>query len=99
MAGMKVTLSAAMRARDVSRPRPEDEEAAEQAGTRRDSGGSAPRPAGGPASREAGGDSRPPAASARPREDSGSRGDRGGRGGRAGRKNAGSGGRGRRKRR
>ena len=28
---MKVTLSAAMRARDVSRPRPEDEEAAREA--------------------------------------------------------------------
>jgi hypothetical protein len=28
---MKVTLSAAMRARDVSRPRPEDEEAARRA--------------------------------------------------------------------
>jgi len=28
MAGMKVTLSAAMRARDVSRPRADDEEAA-----------------------------------------------------------------------
>ena len=96
MAGMKVTLSAAMRARDVSRPRPEDEEAAEQARTRRDSGGSAPRPAGGPASRDASSDSPPPTASARPREDGGSRGDRGGR---AGRKNAGSGGRARRKRR
>ena len=44
MAGMKVTLSAAMRARDVSRPRPEHEEAAERAEARRDSGGSAPRP-------------------------------------------------------
>jgi hypothetical protein len=31
MPGMKVTLSAAMRARDVSRPAPEDEEAAERA--------------------------------------------------------------------
>jgi hypothetical protein len=31
MAGMKVTLSAAMRARDVSRPRADDEEAARRA--------------------------------------------------------------------
>jgi hypothetical protein len=31
MAGMKVTLSAAMRARDVSRPTAEDEEAARKA--------------------------------------------------------------------
>jgi hypothetical protein len=97
MAGMKVTLSAAMRARDVSRPRPEDEEAAAQAGPRpaasRDSGGSAPRAAGGPAPGDAGAGSRPPDASARPREDDGYR------GGRAGRKNAGSGGRPRRKRR
>jgi hypothetical protein len=101
MAGMKVTLSAAMRARDVSRPRPEDEEAAEQAGTRRDTGGSAPRPAGGPSSPapgDAAGDGRPPADRAR-REDGGSRGDRGDRARRAGRKNAGSGGRARRKRR
>jgi hypothetical protein len=42
---MKVTLSAAMRARDVSRPRPEDEEAAQRtdqaaaAGPSRDRGG------------------------------------------------------------
>ena len=32
MAGMKVTLSAAMRARDVSRPRPDDVAAVEAAG-------------------------------------------------------------------
>ena len=31
---MKVTLSAAMRARDVSRPRPEDEEAVREAAKR-----------------------------------------------------------------
>ncbi len=37
MAGMKVTLSAAMRARDVSRPSPDDEAAAEQAEARRES--------------------------------------------------------------
>lgn len=37
---MKVTLSAAMRARDVSRPTAEDEEAAEQAAQR---GGNRPR--------------------------------------------------------
>ena len=30
MPGMKITLNAAMRARDVSRPRPEQEAAAEQ---------------------------------------------------------------------
>ena len=30
MPGMKITLDAAMRARDVSRPRPEQEAAAEQ---------------------------------------------------------------------
>ena len=40
MASMKVTLSAAMRARDVSRPRPEDEEAARQAGQQRPAAGS-----------------------------------------------------------
>ena len=55
MAGMKITLSAAMRARDVSRPGPEDEEAAERAGARRNSGGSAPRPSRGTGSPDAGG--------------------------------------------
>jgi len=51
MAGMKITLSAAMRARDVSRPRPEQlAEAAEreQPAAAEDSaappGGEAPRP-------------------------------------------------------
>jgi hypothetical protein len=42
MAGMKVTLSAAMRARDVSRPHDEHEEAAEEADAR----AAAQRPAG-----------------------------------------------------
>ncbi len=67
MPGMKVTLSAAMRARDVSRPRPEDEEAAERADP--------PRPAGGPPrSRAAGNPSgEQPAAGAQPREDSAGR--------------------------
>jgi hypothetical protein len=41
---MKVTLSAAMRARDVSRPRPEDEEAAREGGAPRKAGNSAARP-------------------------------------------------------
>ncbi len=40
MPGMKVTLSAAMRARDVSRPAPEHEQAAERAA---ESGGDRPR--------------------------------------------------------
>ena len=88
MAGMKVTLSAAMRARDVSRPSPDDEAAAEQAEARREAGGSAPKSADGNA---------PPDISrennARPREDSGNW------SARPARKNAGSGGRSRRKRR
>ncbi len=42
MPGMKVTLSAAMRARDVSRPTAEDQEAAEQTAAR----ASLPSPAG-----------------------------------------------------
>jgi hypothetical protein len=46
---MKVTLSAAMRARDVSRPRPEDEEAAREAGSPRKAGSTGARP--GPADR------------------------------------------------
>jgi hypothetical protein len=46
MPGMKVTLSAAMRARDVSRPHEDHEEAAEEADAR----AAAPRPAG-PAAR------------------------------------------------
>ncbi|MGO9784577.1 MAG: hypothetical protein ACLPKE_25700 [Streptosporangiaceae bacterium] len=46
MAGMKVTLSAAMRARDVSRPTAEDQEAAEEAAA---AASPAPRP--GPAAR------------------------------------------------
>jgi hypothetical protein len=41
---MKVTLSAAMRARDVSRPRPEDEEAARQAAAPRKADGTGARP-------------------------------------------------------
>lgn len=75
--GMKVTLSAAMRARDVSRPRREDEAAAEQAQDRPAGGGGPARGAGGPA-RGRGGPARggstdgsPPAA--RAREDGGSR--------------------------
>jgi hypothetical protein len=79
MPGMKVTVSAAMRARDVSRPGPEDEAAAERAQD--------PRPRGG-APRGDGRDSNPPAA--RGREDSGSREARpsrkGGAGGRSRRK-------------
>ena len=43
MAGMKVTLSAAMRARDVSRPTAEDEEAARKADG---AGASGPGPSG-----------------------------------------------------
>jgi hypothetical protein len=45
---MKVTLSAAMRARDVSRPRPEDEEAAretaKEAASQPPAGNTRPRP-------------------------------------------------------
>jgi hypothetical protein len=41
---MKVTLSAAMRARDVSRPRPEDEEAAREGASPRKAGNSGARP-------------------------------------------------------
>jgi hypothetical protein len=95
MAGMKVTLSAAMRARDVSRPRPDDEAAAEQAEARRESGGGVPPSAGG-TPQGAGGQARPDTNrenNARPREDGGNRGSR------PARKGAGSGGRPRRKRR
>jgi hypothetical protein len=95
MAGMKVTLSAAMRARDVSRPRPDDEAAAEQAEARRASGAGAPPSAGG-AGQNAGGHAQPDTNrenNARPREDGGNR------GARPARKSAGSGGRPRRKRR
>ncbi|MGA2825173.1 MAG: hypothetical protein ABSF03_03550 [Streptosporangiaceae bacterium] len=77
MAGMKVTLSAAMRARDVSRPHDEHEEAAGEADART----AAPGPAGparlpGPAPRSrtagrSGGEQ--PTAGARPREDTGGR--------------------------
>ena len=67
MPGMKVTLSAAMRARDVSRPQAEHEEAAERAG--------APRPAGTPPRSRAAGNSggEQPAADGRSREDTGGR--------------------------
>jgi hypothetical protein len=67
MPGMKVTLSAAMRARDVSRPRPEDEQAAERADP--------PRPAGGPPRSRAEGNlsGEQPAAGAQSREDSAGR--------------------------
>ena len=41
---MKVTLSAAMRARDVSRPRPEDEEAAKEAANQPPAGNTRARP-------------------------------------------------------
>ena len=41
MAGMKVTLSSAMRARDVSRPQPHHETAAQAADTRPATTGSA----------------------------------------------------------
>ena len=71
MPGMKVTLSAAMRARDVSRPQAEHEEAAQEAAER----AGAPRPGGtSPRTRAAGnsgGDQ--PAADGRSREDTGSR--------------------------
>jgi hypothetical protein len=46
MAGMKVTLSAAMRARDVSRPRPEDEEAARESATQPPAGRARPQSTG-----------------------------------------------------
>ncbi len=72
MPGMKVTLSAAMRARDVSRPQAEHEEAAareaaERAGT--------PRPAGTPPRSRAAGNSggEQPAADGQSREDAGGR--------------------------
>jgi len=74
MPGMKVTLSAAMRARDVSRPRDEHEEAAQEAAER--AGG--PRPGAALPSSRAPGNSpgksgEQPAAGARPREDTGGR--------------------------
>lgn len=69
MAGMKVTLSAAMRARDVSRPHDEHEAAAEEAGARAAAPGAAGPP---PRSRTAGNPGgEQPAAGARPREDTG----------------------------
>jgi len=77
MPDMKVTLSAAMRARDVSRPRAEHEEAAqeaaERAGTPRPAG--APRPAGTPPRSRVAGNSggEQPAADGRSREDTGGR--------------------------
>jgi hypothetical protein len=70
MPGMKVTLSAAMRARDVSRPHADHEEAAEEADAR----AAAPRPAGpAPRFRAAAGSSGAdqPAAGGRAREESG----------------------------
>jgi hypothetical protein len=77
MPGMKVTLSAAMRARDVSRPHADHEEAAEEAAAR----AAAPRPAGPPPrSRAAAGSSGThqsgtdqPAAGSRAREETGER--------------------------
>jgi len=70
MPGMKVTLSGAMRARDVSRPHADHEADAEEADAR----AAAPRPAG-PASRHRGGNSgaEQPAAGGRAREDTGDR--------------------------
>jgi hypothetical protein len=56
MAGMKITLSSAMRARDVSRPQPHHETAAQAADTELGLSST------GPASRAAGGDQRRPAA-------------------------------------
>jgi hypothetical protein len=71
MPGMKVTLSAAMRARDVSRPHADHEEAAEEADAR----AAAPRPAGpAPRFRAAGSSgAEQPAAGGRAREDTGAR--------------------------
>ena len=71
MPGMKVTLSAAMRARDVSRPQAEHEEAAQEAAER----AGAPRPGGTPPRSRAAGNSggEQPAADGRSREDTGSR--------------------------
>ncbi len=69
MPGMKVTLSAAMRARDVSRPHADHEEAAEEADAR----AAAPRPAGpAPRFRAAGSSGADqPAAGGRAREENG----------------------------
>jgi hypothetical protein len=71
MPGMKVTLSAAMRARDVSRPQAEHEQAAREAAER----AGAPRPARAPrrspAAGNSGGDQ--PAADGQSREDTGGR--------------------------
>ncbi|MGD0933953.1 MAG: hypothetical protein ABR922_05195 [Streptosporangiaceae bacterium] len=84
MPGMKVTLSAAMRARDVSRPTAEDQEAAEEAAAQA-STPSRPGPAArtrAPHSTDDAAPTRPPrspdetdgvTAGARPREDSGRR--------------------------
>ncbi len=71
MSGMKVTLSAAMRARDVSRPQAEHEEAAQEAAER----AGAPPPAGTPPRSRATGNSggERPAADGRSREDTGGR--------------------------
>jgi hypothetical protein len=71
MSGMKVTLSAAMRARDVSRPQAEHEEAAQEAAER----AGATRPAGTPPRSRATGNSggEQPAADGRSREDTGGR--------------------------
>ena len=82
MPGMKVTLSAAMRARDVSRPQAEHEQAAQEAAER----AGAPRPAGPPPRPRAAGDSgagdsgaaghpagEQPAAGTRSHEDTGGR--------------------------
>jgi len=71
MPGMKVTLSAAMRARDVSRPQAEHEEAAQEAAER----AGTPRPAGAPPPSRAAGNSggEHPEADGRSREDTGGR--------------------------
>ena len=69
MPSMKVTLSAAMRARDVSRPQAEHEEAAQEAAEPT----GAPWPAGTPPRSRAAGNSggEQPAADGRSREDTG----------------------------
>ncbi len=71
MPGMKVTLSAAMRARDVSRPQAEHEEAAQEAAER----AGTPRPAGAPPPSRASGNSggEHPEVDGRSREDTGGR--------------------------
>jgi hypothetical protein len=52
MAGMKITLSSAMRARDVSRPQPHHETAAQAADTELSTTGPASRATGGGAQRD-----------------------------------------------